>query len=94
MGINLTTGFAFTDVAGQAQFCYVGSVAGQDLISGTVGTIVSNTVVKIWTGAPSIKCDADNDGRVTVADLLIIRNANGQIASATRLTPAMAIATA
>ena len=33
-GSNPATGFAFTDVSGQAQFCYVGTVVGQDVISG------------------------------------------------------------
>jgi hypothetical protein len=47
-GVNPGTGFAFTDAAGHAQFCYVGTVVGQDLISGAVGTVISNVVVKTW----------------------------------------------
>jgi hypothetical protein len=54
--------------------------AGHDTIRANIGTLLSNIVDKFWANS-SIKCDANADGFVTVADLLLIRNANGQIAS-------------
>jgi hypothetical protein len=54
--------------------------AGHDTIQANIGTLLSNVVDKFWV-IPTIKCDANGDGRITTADLLIIRDANGQIAS-------------
>jgi hypothetical protein len=54
--------------------------AGHDTIQANIGALLSNIVDKFWVN-PSIKCDANADGKVTIADLLIIRDANGQIAS-------------
>jgi len=54
--------------------------AGHDTIQANIGTLLSNIVDKFWI-VPTIKCDANGDGIVSPADLLIIRNANGQVAS-------------
>ncbi len=47
-GVNPTTGFAFTNASGEAQFCYTGTNAGDDTIVGTVGTL-SDTAAKTWS---------------------------------------------
>jgi len=55
--------------------------AGHDTIQANIGaSLKSNIVDKFWI-IPTLRCDADGDGSVTLADLLIIRNANGQVAS-------------
>jgi len=53
---------------------------GNDKIQANIGSLLSNIVDKFWIIA-SLKCDANGDGIVTQADLLIIRAANGQVAS-------------
>jgi PKD repeat protein len=69
-----------TDSQGQATFTYADTGgAGTDTIQAFIGTLGSNTVTKTWL----LKCDADVDNDVDSADLLIIRNANGQTASST-----------
>jgi hypothetical protein len=57
-----------------------GSNTGNDKIRANIGNLQSNTVDKFWI-IPSLKCDADGNGKVEMADLIIIRNANGQVAS-------------
>jgi hypothetical protein len=47
-GPNATSGFAFTNASGQAQFCYTGANTGTDTIKSTVGTL-SDTATKTWT---------------------------------------------
>jgi hypothetical protein len=47
-GANPTTGFAFTNASGDAQFCYTGTNAGDDTITGTVGAL-SDTATKTWS---------------------------------------------
>jgi hypothetical protein len=54
--------------------------AGHDTIQANIGALLSNIVDKFWV-IPTIKCDADGNGTVQMADLIIIRNANGQVAS-------------
>jgi hypothetical protein len=54
--------------------------AGHDTIRANIGTLLSNVVDKFWANS-ALKCDANADGKITTADLLIIRDANGQIAS-------------
>jgi PKD repeat protein len=66
-----------TDAQGQATFTYTGTAAGTDTLQAFIGTLGSNTVTKTWLR----KCDADVDNDIDSADLLIIRNANGQVAS-------------
>ncbi len=53
--------------------------AGTDTIQAFIGQLGSNQVTKTWQSS-TLKCDANNDGSITMADLLIIRNANGQTA--------------
>jgi PKD repeat protein len=70
-----------TGADGKVAFTYHGNAtAGQDTIQANIGTLLSNILVKNWI-LPTIKCDATGDGLVTQADLLIIRAANGQVAS-------------
>jgi hypothetical protein len=72
------TGVAVTNAAGQATFTYTGTGgAGTDKIQAFIGSLGSNIVDKIWL----LKCDADVDNDIDSADLLIIRNANGQTAN-------------
>jgi hypothetical protein len=45
---NATSGFAFTNASGVAQFCYTGTNVGTDTITATIGTL-SDTAAKTWT---------------------------------------------
>jgi hypothetical protein len=70
-----------TGADGKVSFTYAdGGGLGMDTIQAFIGTLGSNQVTKTWI-VPTIKCDANGDGKVTIADLIIIRNANGQVAS-------------
>jgi hypothetical protein len=75
------TGQDTTDVNGEATFTYtdtsVGPYPKTDRIQASVGNLNSNIVEKIWV----LKCDADSDNDVDNADLVLIRNANGQAAT-------------
>ena len=79
-GPNARTGFVFTDAAGLAQFCYVGTTAGTDSISGAVGTVVSNTVSKTWTALQVVTCDVDGDRDVDLTDINAINAARNTAA--------------
>lgn len=79
-GAHTTTGFIFTDTSGNAQFCYLGTVAGTDTISAAVGAL-TDTASKLWI-AGGMVCDIDSDQDVDNADLNLIRAGNGQIPSA------------
>jgi len=66
-----------SDAEGHVTFAYHSNgVVGTDSIRANIATLLSNTVTKTWI-IPTIKCDADSDGDVDMADLLIIRAANG-----------------
>jgi len=68
-------------VSGLVTWTYMGGPnVGHDTIQANIGTLLSNIVDKFWI-IPTIKCDANGDGKVDQADLIIIRNANGQAAS-------------
>jgi hypothetical protein len=70
-----------TGADGKVSFTYHdNNGAGNDSIQAFIGQLGSNIVAKHWVVA-SLKCDADVDGDVDLADLTIIRNANGQAAS-------------
>jgi hypothetical protein len=78
-------GSGITGTDGRVTFTYTDTGGlGDDTIRASVGsggsTLFSNTLVKHWVPA-SIKCDADGDGKVTLADLRIIAAANGQVAT-------------
>ncbi|WP_392542973.1 post-COAP-1 domain-containing protein [Oryzobacter telluris] len=45
---NTASGFAFTDAAGTAPFCYTGANAGTDTITATLGSLTA-TATKTWT---------------------------------------------
>jgi hypothetical protein len=74
------TGSGSTGADGKTTFTYHDDGgAGTDTIQAyiTLGgvTLASNIVSKIWGG---LACDVNNDGKVTNADLLLIRAKNGQ----------------
>jgi hypothetical protein len=75
------TGTGTTGADGKTTFTYADTGgAGTDTIQAFIGTTGSNVVTKIWAN-PSIPCDVNGDGKVTNADLLLIRAKNGQAAS-------------
>jgi Dockerin type I domain len=75
------TGSGQTGVDGKTTFTYHDdNGAGTDTIQAFIGTLGSNVVTKTWV-VPTIACDVDGDGKVTMADLLLIRGRNGQAAS-------------
>ena len=70
-----------SDANGDVTFTYNGGPnTGTDVIRANIGALNSNSLNKIWV-IPSTKCDVNNDGKVTQADLTIIRAANGQAAT-------------
>ena len=75
------TGSGQTGVDGKTTFTYHDDGgAGTDTIQAFIGTLGSNVVSKTWQN-PTIPCDVNGDGKVTNADLLLIRGKNGQAAS-------------
>lgn len=75
------TGTGQTAGDGKTTFTYHDdNGAGSDTIQAFIGTLASNTVTKTWV-IPTIVCDVNGDGKVTNADLLLIRAKNGQAAS-------------
>ena len=76
-GPNARNGFAFTDGAGAASFCYVGTAAGTDTITAAVGSL-SDTSTKVWTASTALVCDIDGDIDIDSSDLQAIRLANGK----------------
>ena len=71
-GANGRVSFTYTDNGG----------AGTDTIRAFIGALGSNILVKNWVViVETMKCDADGDKDVDLADLVIIRNANGQKAT-------------
>jgi hypothetical protein len=78
---NGATGSGTTGASGQTTFTYTDTGgAGADSIQAFVGALSSNIVVQSWV-VVFLRCDANNDGVITQADLNIIRAANGQLAS-------------
>jgi PKD repeat protein len=76
------TGSGNTAANGQVTFTYTDNGGqGTDNIQAFVGNIASNVLVKNWVVQGGIVCDVNNDGAVTMADLLLIRGKNGQNAS-------------
>ena len=76
------TGQDVTDANGEATFTYsddTGMSPGMDTIQAFIGTLGSNQVTKNWV-IPTTECDVDADNDVDMADLTIIRNANGVVA--------------
>jgi hypothetical protein len=55
--------------------------AGTDTIQAFIGQQGSNQVTKTWQNNAAARCDANADGVISPADLIIIRNANGQVAA-------------
>lgn len=76
------TGTATTGADGKATFTYTDTAGpGTDTIQAFIGTtLASNQVTKTWIN-PTIVCDVNSDGKVTNADLLLIRAKSGQSAT-------------
>ncbi|MEP7183377.1 MAG: hypothetical protein ABI886_14435 [Betaproteobacteria bacterium] len=75
------TGSGTTGIDGKVSFTYSDTGgAGTDTIQAFIGTTGSNVVTKTWQN-PTIVCDVNGDGKVTNADLLLIRAKNGQAAT-------------
>jgi hypothetical protein len=73
------TGTGTTGADGKTTFTYADTGgAGIDTIQAFIGTTLSSNVV---TATWVTTCDVNNDGKVTNADLLLIRGKNGQAAS-------------
>lgn len=70
-GAHTTGGFAFSDAAGEAEFCYTGTTAGMDTITATVGNL-SATATKTWTDVQVARCDVDGNGSVDIYDIRAI----------------------
>ena len=67
-GADGKTSFMYTDTAGP----------GTDTIQAFIGTTLSsNVVVKIW----GLACDINNDGKVSPADILLIRSRLNTVAT-------------
>jgi hypothetical protein len=79
-GAHVMTGFQFTGANGEAQFCYTGTLPGNDLITASVGTLTSNTVGKTWV-AQQLTCDVDGNQKIDRLDIAAI--------TAARNTPAL-----
>ena len=73
-----------TDANGEAHFTYadtsVGPYPKTDRIQASIGNLKSNIVEKTWAQATT-KCDTNSDGDIDSNDLLVIRMANGQVAT-------------
>ena len=76
------TGSGNTGADGKTSFTYADTAGpGTDTIQAFIGTTLeSNQVTKTWAN-PTIVCDVNADGRVTLADLSLIRGKNLQNAS-------------
>lgn len=76
------TGSGLTGADGKTTFTYTDDGgAGLDTIQAFIGTTLSsNQVTAQWADAVVV-CDVNGDGKVTQADLVLIRNKNGQSAS-------------
>ena len=57
-----------------------GPVPKTDRIQASIGNLKSNIVEKTWAQATT-KCDTNSDGDIDSNDLLVIRMANGQVAT-------------
>ncbi|MCM2310290.1 MAG: dockerin type I domain-containing protein [Steroidobacteraceae bacterium] len=75
------TGTGSTGADGKVSFTYTDTAGpGTDTIQAFIGTtLASNQVTKTWAN-PTIVCDVNSDGKVTSADLLLIRAKSGQSA--------------
>jgi len=76
------TGTGTTGADGKTTFTYHDdNGAGVDTIQAFIGaTLSSNVVTKTWVN-PTIACDVNGDGKVTNADLVLIRGKSGQAAT-------------
>lgn len=68
-----------TGADGKVSFTYHdNNGAGNDTIQAFIGTLGSNILTKHWVVA-TLACDANNDGKISPADLKLILAANGQL---------------
>jgi hypothetical protein len=83
-GANPRTGAGVTGPTGQAQFCYIGTVAGTDTITATAvgGTNPSDTASKVWRPGPPRTLDLTPETDTNTVDdqhcvLATVRDAFG-----------------
>jgi hypothetical protein len=70
-----------TGADGKVTFTYMGSATpGTDNIRANIGTLLSNVLVKNWV-VPIAKCDVNDDKKVDITDLNLIRAKIGTTAS-------------
>jgi len=76
-GVNPSSGFDFSDVNGESEYCYTGTVVGTDSITASVGNL-SVVASKEWVADNQpLMCDANLDGQVDTVDIRLIgRNRN------------------
>jgi hypothetical protein len=71
-----------TPASGDVAWTYLSNGnPGTDNVRASIGNLQSNTLNKIWVVETGLRCDADSNGTVQMADLVIIRAANGQTAT-------------
>lgn len=75
-GVHPQTSFVFTDAAGEAEYCYTGTVEGTDTIVASVGD-VNDTATKEWTDdvVEPVSCDVNDDGFIDRMDIQMINGA-------------------
>ena len=80
-GVHSTSGFEFTNANGEAEFCYTGTIAGEDAIAAVVGGL-SAEASKTWTDETEVLiCDANEDGAINRSDIRVILRSRGQNAT-------------
>ena len=75
-GVHPQSSFIFTDAAGEAEYCYTGTVEGTDTIVASVGD-VNDSATQVWTDdvVEPVSCDANGDGFVDRMDIQMISGA-------------------
>ena len=81
IGVNSASGFLFTDSSGEAEFCYVGTNVGFDMITASSGSL-TDTVMKQWVNADVARCDIDANDIIDRSDISAIFSARNEPASA------------
>ena len=72
-GVHTESGFQFSDGNGDAEFCYTGTIVGDDTITATVGNINAEASKEWITDQQQpLMCDANGDEQVDVLDIRLI----------------------
>ncbi len=79
-GVNPNSGFSFTNISGDSEFCYTGTNVGTDTIVASVGGL-SDTATNEWTSNTMVRCDIDSDNDVDRDDIDLIMAARNTPAS-------------